>query len=47
MIKRGYYKNNKSLGATTDFEKAFLGFESPYLEIVNKIKQEQDSKQKK
>ena len=26
MIKRGYYKNNKSLGATNDFERAFMGF---------------------
>tara|TARA_B110000285_G_scaffold213674_1_gene258212 strand:+ start:1751 stop:2041 length:291 start_codon:yes stop_codon:yes gene_type:complete len=39
MIKRGYYKNNKSLGKTNDFERAFMGFKSPYLKEVIQIKE--------
>jgi len=39
IIKRGYYKNNKSLGKTNDFERAFMGFNSPYLKEVIKIKE--------
>jgi len=34
MIKGGYYKNNKSLGLTNDFERAFMGYDSPMLEEV-------------
>lgn len=39
MIKRGYYKNNKSLGASNDFERAFMGFNSPMLKEINQIKE--------
>ena len=38
MIQKGYYRGNKSLGPSTDFERAFAGFDSPMLQKVNEIK---------
>lgn len=38
LIKKGYYRGNKSLGPSTDFERAFAGFDSPLLDQVNEIK---------
>ena len=41
LIKKGYYRGNKSLGAADDFERAFEGFElSPLKERVDQIKKE-------
>ena len=41
LIKRNYMKGNRemgSLGKSYDFDRAYLGYDSPYLEQVNKIK---------
>lgn len=41
MIKKGYYRNNETLGPSTDFERALAGISgSPLFERVNKIKKE-------
>mmetsp|Transcript_11792 Transcript_11792/g.19912 ORF Transcript_11792/g.19912 Transcript_11792/m.19912 type:complete len:115 (+) Transcript_11792:1532-1876(+) len=37
VIKRGYYKENRSLGPAMDFELAFLGYrESPLHALMNR-----------
>lgn len=38
LIKRGYYRNNKSLGKANDFERAFMGYETPFKASVDRIK---------
>jgi len=38
LIKRGYYRHNKSLGKANDFERAFMGFDSPLKDQVNSVK---------
>ena len=38
LIKRGYYRANKSLGKANDFERALLGFDSPFKEKVDAVK---------
>jgi hypothetical protein len=40
LIKRGYYRNNKSLGKANDFERAFMGFDSPYKDQIEAIKKQ-------
>ena len=38
MIKRGYMKKNISLGTSMDFDRAFMGYSSPYLGNVYEAK---------
>ena len=38
LIKRNYMRGNKSLGKSLDFDRAYLGYESQFLEEVEKIK---------
>ena len=38
VIKRGYYRNNKSLGKAIDFDRALTGYNSPYKSQVDAIK---------
>ena len=41
LIKKGYYRGNKSLGLQADFERAFEGFAgSPLKQRVDQIKKE-------
>ena len=40
LIKRGYYRFNKSLGKANDFDRAIMGFDSPYKEKVDAIRKE-------
>ena len=36
MVKRGYYKNNKSLNLQNDFERSYFGYENaPFKEEVD------------
>ena len=38
MIKRGYYLGNEKLMLSTDFERAYQGYESPLKSAVDIIK---------
>ena len=41
MIKKNYYKENKSLGPLLDFEFGYLGYDTPLKDRIEEIKREQ------
>jgi len=38
MVRKNYYKGNKSLGPAIDFEMGFLGYPTPYKSHIDAIK---------